>query len=240
MQRHPVEAGSGQGDVEPERQIPAAAPAHAQEAHPLVLKASRHERERALGRVVKPLGVVDRKQRRRVGRQGLQHPEQAEADSPLQRLLPLGLGAQQRHLERTSLRRGQIGHGGLGDICEQIAERRVGHLRLALARAAAEDALPVGGSRDQALVEERRLSDARLALDQQRSGTGADRAEEFLHAFELGVAAYERAHLHGVRHCPSPGRPILRPGDSSTAPGPHRCARSFPRRARGRSGAPRP
>ena len=136
----------------------------------------------------------------------LQHPEQSEADSPLERLLPLRLGPQQRHLERAALRRGQIGHGGLGHIREQIAERGVGHLRLALARAAAEDALPVGGSRDQALVEERRLSDAGLALDQQRSGTGADRAEEFLHAFELGVAAYERARLRGVRQCPSPGR----------------------------------
>ena len=150
-EREALEARVRERAVELERRLRATAAPDAEEADPLVLQAPRDERQRALGRVVEPLGVVDREQRRRLlAASARSTPEQPQSDGALERLLPSGLRAQQRHLQRAPLRRGQVGHGCLGHLGEQIAERGVGQLRLALARPAAQDALPVSGGRRRA------------------------------------------------------------------------------------------
>ena len=245
-ERQPLEARARERAIELERCLRASPAPHAEEADPLVLQTPRDERERALGRAVEPLDVVDRQQRGRLLCQRPEHPEQAQSDRALERLLSLRLGAQQRHLQRAPLRGGQTGEGGLGHVGEQIAERRVGQLRLALARPAAQHALPASGGGREPLVPEGRLADADLAFQEQRNRARVDRAEELLHAIELGVAAYERARACGVRQCPSQserscyacaaGGNLLR----TTARGRSRCARRTPRPARARSGAPRP
>ena len=125
---------------------PAAAPG-AEDADPLVLEAPHGERERVLGGRIEPVDVIDREQDRLLRGEAAQQPEQAQADRALERLGALGLGAQQRDLERAALRRRQVRHGRLGHVGEQVAERGVGELRLALDRPAAQDPQPVARRR---------------------------------------------------------------------------------------------
>jgi hypothetical protein len=121
-----------------------------------------------------------------------QEPEQAERDGPLERLLPFGLGAQECDLERSALRRRQPLECRLGHVGEEIAERRIGQLRLALDGPAAQDAeTALGGGRD-AVIPERALADAELALEQQADRPRGDRAEKSVDPRELRVPTDER------------------------------------------------
>ncbi len=191
-QVQPLEALLREGAIEGERHLGPAAATGAEDADPLVLEAPHGERERVLGGRIEPVDVIDRQQGRLLRREAAQQPEQAQADGALQRLGPLGLGAQQRHLERAALRVRQVRHRRLRNVGEEVAQRGVRELRLALDRPAAQDPQAALGGGREALIPERRLADADLALEQECGWAGADRAEKLLDPRELRIATDER------------------------------------------------
>ncbi len=114
-----------------------------------------------------------------------------------------GLGAQQRNGKRPLLRRGQGRARQVERLAEEVGERNVGELRLALRRTDLEHPVgPVLGSPDH-LQPERRLADACLALDQQSEGTRRNPVEEPFDRLQLGLATDYRVHALLVQHSSS-------------------------------------
>ena len=103
------------------------------------------------------------------------------------------LRPQQRHLERVPLRPGQLGQLLVGDGRQQVAERRVGKLRLGLHRAAGQDAERRAGD---GLLPQRRLARSQLALEQQRRRAVGHRRQERVDLLELGCAAVDHRHTY--------------------------------------------
>ena len=127
-----------------------------------------------------------------------------DADQPGRRRPRIGrfvrLGAQQGNRKRPLLRRGQGRARLVERLAEQVGERNVGELRLALRRTDLEHPVgPVLGSPDR-LQPERRLANAGLALDQQSEGARRNPVEEPFDRLQLGLATDYRVHARLVRH----------------------------------------
>ena len=112
-------------------------PCH-EHADPLVSKAAGDEGEHALGLGIEPLDIVDPYEQRSFTGESGEDTQGGDRDRPLGGLLLLGLPQQQGHLEGTPLRPGKLGHRVSRVVSQQIAERRVGHLRLRLDRTAGQ------------------------------------------------------------------------------------------------------
>jgi hypothetical protein len=98
-------------------------------------------------------------------------------------------GAQQRHLQRPSLRCRQ--HVQL-DTVAQVGERGEGERRLRLGRPAREHAA-VAGSLER-IAQQRRLADPRLALHEHRRGPSRAREEVRRHG-SFGVPADDHVSI---------------------------------------------
>ena len=159
----------------------AAAAAGHQEPDPRALEPSRDEPEHGLRRVVEPLDVVDGDDRR----PRAQHRQQAQRDRALRRAALPRLDAQQRDLQGMPLRVRQRGDLLVRHRGQQVAQRGVGQLRLGLDRTARQDA--VRRARD-GLAPQRRLADAELTLEQQRSRAVRDSGQEAVDPVQLGCA----------------------------------------------------
>ena len=137
------------------------------------------ELERAQRRAVEPLHVVDGHDDRALGGKGLEEAEEAHGRRPRVRL-PVGLGAQQRDVEGASLRRGQVVLQLGVRLCDEIGQRRVGERRLRLGGPRDEDAEPPPGGAGKRLAPDRRLADAGLAVEDERTAPFGDHVEKAL------------------------------------------------------------
>ena len=208
------------GPVEAERRRRGARrPLREQEADGLVRQAPCREGEHRRGGPVEPLHVVDGDDERRGARQRAQRGQGGERDGLLVRRRA-GIRDEQRRLERAPLRGGEVVQR-LGVGAEQVAERRVREARLRLGG--------TGGDRPHARrlracdrrLPQRRLADARLARDEQRSR--ARPVEEPLHELQLLVPSDELG-LHG-------GGGRAYPGSIRATRGPRRTRRCARRRS---------
>jgi hypothetical protein len=199
--RQVVEPALREGAIQAQRdRRRAVAPPCQQQAEPLVVQAAGDEGERARRGRVQALDVVDPDDCRALPRQRPQHAEQAERDRPRQRELLEGFRAQQRRLQRAPLRPRELGQDRLGDLGQQVPEGGVGELRLGVDRPARQHAVRTGGSGRQALLPQRGLADAGLALQHQRGRAGLDRVEELLDAAQLRLAADDPQARASSRH----------------------------------------
>ena len=156
-----------------------------EETHPLGAEPSHHESQDTPRRLVHPLRVVDADHDRALARQVLQQPEGRHGDGPRRQFETVGLGAQQRYLQGVTLRLRQFAEVVVGDIDEQVRERRERELCLGIDRATAVDAEPSFLRESNAFVPQRRLADTGLAGEHQRRGATADRVDEDAHCLGL-------------------------------------------------------
>jgi hypothetical protein len=154
----------------------AAGPPRQQVPHGRVPEPARRERERLGRRRIEPLHVVDRHHHRAGGAERVEH---AERDRVRGRRRVPGRGAQQRHLERRPLRRGQRADV---DAVEQIGQRGERVLGLGARRSRHEHGATLVARGLDARLPQRRLADARPAGEHQR---GRRRAQ----GDQLGLSA---------------------------------------------------
>jgi hypothetical protein len=155
------------------------------------------ERERPRAGGIEPLQVVDEE---RDGGQVLEHSEDAEAEGARVRGRVAGVLEHERDAQRARLgprKRAEITADGL----EEVAEAGEGQVRLRLRRAAGEDAQPRLGGKDAGGLPQRRLADARRALEHEPGGAVARGAARRPQRLELPRPAHElpRAHHTGIR-----------------------------------------
>ena len=151
-------------------------PPRGEDRHPFLGQAAHGEGERLGRRLVDPLQVVDRQQHRPVLGEQAQRGQGGREDRAL--LGPFaGRVEQQRHLERSALRRrharADVGQGG----AEHVGQRRERQLRLAARRAGGQDADAALSGYVLAVPPERRLAHARFGLEQQGGGRGGSPGE---------------------------------------------------------------
>ena len=113
-----------------------------QETHTLGAEPSHHECQDTLRRLVHPLRVVDADHDRALARQVLQQPEGRHGDGPRRQFETVGPAPQQRDLQGVTLRLRQCAEVVVGDIDEQVRQRRERELCLGIDRATTEDAEP--------------------------------------------------------------------------------------------------
>jgi hypothetical protein len=110
-----------------------------QKRHPLVAQATQRELERERRRTIEPLRVVHRDEYQRPALQGPERRHHALTDGGSVGRTTLGVGTQERGVERMALGiRQRTGHHVI-DAVEQIAQCRESKLRLAPARTAAQN-----------------------------------------------------------------------------------------------------
>jgi hypothetical protein len=118
---------------------------------------------------VEPLGVVDRDQRRCLGRRRAESRERAARDGDAIRKA-FSRRSQQGELERLTLRLGKGVEHGIGHALEEVAETEKRKRAPGLRRSTEEDSIraTLRGVDDRA--PDGRLADSRLALEDERSG----------------------------------------------------------------------
>ncbi len=110
-----------------------------------------------------------------------------------------GRHAKQRRFERDPLRLGKLGQGLLvGQVAEQIVQRREGQLGLHLGRSGDDDAIPTRSRSSGRLFPECRLADPRGPREQQDTESLLDAFEERRDRGELAVPADDRG-AHDAR-----------------------------------------
>jgi hypothetical protein len=153
--------------------------------------------ERVLRRLVEPLYVVDRDDRRGVVGELLEDAERGDRDGTSERALAFRLRTKERHVDGVPLRRRQPCDDPLGHRGEHVAERRVAELRLGFDRPARDDVVRPFGGDAHSLGPHRRLADARLAFEQQRDGPGGDGVDEVDDLTPLGRSSDDRSGVRG-------------------------------------------
>jgi len=91
---------------------------------------------------IQPLGIVDGNQQGAGRGQGAEHIQHGEPDGTPIGWLPLGLGQQQRHLERAPLGHGKSGQRLLQDPGQEVTEGGEGEPDLRASRPADKGPLP--------------------------------------------------------------------------------------------------
>ena len=143
-----------------------------EKGHGLIAQPARGKGQRGHRQRIEPRQVVDSHHQWLVGGQPAQDVQERQGDGvragsrASQRL-----GAQQRHLERRPLRRGQAGQGLGPDPVAQIDQTGEGHPGLRPGRTGGQHEPARGSGHFQAGFPQRRLPDPRGAGQQQRSGT---------------------------------------------------------------------
>jgi hypothetical protein len=99
-----------------------------------------------------------------------------------------GLVTQERDLQRTPARRGQLTDHHVEDGVEQVAEPCVGEPALGLGRTRGEHGQPTPARRRDSGEPQRRLPDPGLALEHQRRRRGGGTVEEANDGAELRIA----------------------------------------------------
>jgi hypothetical protein len=159
----------------------------------MTLEPPRDERERVHGGRVQPLHVIHCDDDRSLPRGLEQQRAHGSRDSPrLRPALRAGL-AQQRDLERLALERGQSRQKLVGRVPDQVAQPDERQPRFGFLACAAQHATAAY----RRLLERRepygRLADPGLALDDERSRTGAHSVEEGPRESQLVVAPDDAA-----------------------------------------------
>ncbi len=166
-----------------------------QKPNRLVLEPPRGERERLGRRRIEPLDVVDRHEHRPASRQRPQRVQEAERDRSRLRRDVRRLGAQERDLQRTQLRRRQRSQLFAAHAVEKVDQRREGEPRLRPARPSGEDAQPPLPRRSHSRLPERRLPDPRPTRQNERPWRSAG-ADELVQHCDLRFATDDaRAQL---------------------------------------------
>ncbi|HEY2936633.1 MAG TPA: hypothetical protein VGJ25_08530 [Gaiellaceae bacterium] len=126
------------------------------------------ERERARGRRVEPLDVVDREDDELVSGEQLQRAANRNAESSRIYRTCRWLVDEERNLERASLWRRQCWRNVSENVVEQISQRSVREPALRLGRTRREDAQAPFTGRFDGCEPERRLPDPRFAIQHKR------------------------------------------------------------------------
>ena len=155
---------------------------------------SHGERDRFLRRAVEPLHVVDREQHRLTLGEDGEDADERRRRRPRRRR-PVRLLAQERRAERPLLDDGKPRARAVEDVADEVGERSVGEVGLALRRLRLEHAEPATARQADARRPEGRLPDPGRSVD----GDGARRirhpVEEAPDRCKLGLAA-ENLVLH--------------------------------------------
>jgi hypothetical protein len=169
-----------------------AGPASGQDPHARGPKPPHRELQHAGRWRIQPLQVVDGDHQRPPGR----HLQQDAADRRRQRARvtrrAVGGAAQQRHLQRLPLRCRQPRQKLLGNLRQQVGQRRQRQLGFALGGVAGQDGVAACSGALGGGLPQRGLADARAALQQQRRRAQRHTVEEPLDGFKLAVAANYR------------------------------------------------
>jgi hypothetical protein len=135
------------------------------------------------------LHVVDEKRDRTAARKAAEKTEDAHREG---KAVDLGAGAPDRSEERRSLRLGERRQASAHDLPECVSERRKRELRLRFGRPTAEDVPAATPCLLAGCCEQRRLSDAGLALQEESARLLRERFEELSDVFEFGVPSDDR------------------------------------------------
>ena len=202
-------------------------------------QSARCERETVLRCSIEPRHVVDGDDHRSLLGEGAHDTREPRRDGDRFGRRALGLRAQDRHVERPSLRRRNAVEGRRVDLVEQIGERDERELQLRLARACDEHVLSARARRGEPGLPHRRLADTGLPDERERTRRPSTR-EEALDARELDLPPdherRNRSPLHHSESLSSAGTPPTRLADSGrTLTGfltsPRRAQRGAPVRA---------
>jgi len=153
----------------------------------LVDESTQREPERVDARVVEPLGVVDGEHRRPVGCELPEDRVRRRGDRARVDGRTRGL-AQERDVERPSLRLGQAGQDRLVDRTQQITERSKRERRLGTGRPRGKQAPTARQRQVDARLPHRRLPDPGGTRDRERARPVVHVAEEALDPLDLGAA----------------------------------------------------
>ncbi len=186
-----------------------------EETHSLGTEPSHHECQHTLRRLVHPLRVVDTDHDRALTRQVLQQPEGRHGDGPRRQFETVGLGAQQRDPQGATLRLRQRPEFVVGDIDEQVRQRRERELCLGIDRATTANPKPSFLSESNALAPQRRLADTGLAGEHQRHGAIAARVDEGAQRVNLVDTTDDRG---GIAHIVALTGSLTRRTNSPIAP----------------------
>lgn len=152
--------------------------ARADEQHPVVVDPARDEGEDDRARRVEPLDVLDAEEQR--GRRSplAQQVERGERDGDrlgrgTRRVVARGDGTDGAPHERGA----RVGHGSGEEGLEQLVQRGVGDVRLGGHTHAPQRERPLGPCGRDEVVEQGRLADARLAVEQDARAPGARRGQ---------------------------------------------------------------
>ena len=197
---------------EPERQVGVSFDPPRHEQREPGRQPPRREREGLLRRRVEPLDVVDRQQHGAPRRERVQDGDQrGRGRSRVRRLVRLS--EQERRFERAPLQRRQLALRLLERGADEVGDRRVRELRLALRRARLQHAETARIGSPHRLEPERRLADPRLAVEDERGRTFGRAVEEAPGCGELLLAADDRG-LHATSR--ALGRIARRPAVTCT------------------------
>ena len=171
-------------------------------------KPPKREREHRRRRRIQPLHIVDRNQQRPTATlpEKLEHRER---NRPLIRRSPLDLLEQQSGRKRPTLRRRQPLQPLRQHRTQQISERSERERRLGTRRTARKDRVTLLPRLRQRCLEQRRLPDARLAVQRECLGRVPPSREKVRHDHSLGLTAD-----HRPAPCPPPSRHATLAGNS--------------------------
>ena len=170
-------------------------PLRAEQADRFILEAAHREPDRRHGRRIQPLHVVDDHQHRRRSRQRQQRVPDGRRDHPRLGRHRRRVLDQQRHPERSPLRRREPGENRIKPSAEQVSKTRERQPHLALRRHRPQHRVPQPGGPLQARLQQRRLSHPGRAGQHQSSRPGRQPGEERLNHAQFALAAD-----HGLRH----------------------------------------
>ena len=189
-------------------------PAREQDHHPCVLEPASGHEQRLDRRRVEPLDVVDGHQQRALGGQQPQHTDERQRDLVRVGRRPVGLGPQERHLERPALGLGQRGELRRGDAVEQVDERREGELGVGARGPGLQHPVAVRPGQGEPGLPERGLADARRPGQDEDGARGRPLSfDERAQRSELGLTAHD-PHRPSLRIVVLPANPQLRHTDA--------------------------
>ena len=177
--------------VELERHFRRTLTASGDEQPQLHRQSAYRELQRPSRRQIDPLHVVDRHQHRLLADEFSEHPDDSSRHSP--RIGGLAAGdTQQRGGKRKLLRTRELRTRLVERRTDDVSQRRIGKLRLALGRPSPQHPIPTSLRETNGLEPDRRLPDPSLAFNEQRPRAARRGIKERRHHRDLPLTADHR------------------------------------------------